>query len=209
LLSRALGPAKGKAVLETLGETGLLSPERLGRADLIEIVDALKEKRLTISAKSLSPVRNLARWLIEHHGQAPDRLFESIRSTAWLRGELAAIKGIACAGADAILLHALCLPAYPVDRATFRVLARHGWVDPSAEYDEVAELVVDSAMSEARGRDRSGAGAHDHVAGRALLELAHGMEQLGRRFCRAAAPRCDGCPLESLLPEGGPRKLDD
>ena len=41
-----------------------------------------------------------------------------------------------------------------------------------------------------------------------LIDLAHGMEQLGRRYCRAAAPRCEGCPLECLLPEGGPREVD-
>ena len=43
--------------------------------------------------------------------------------------ELAGIKGIGPAAADAMVLFALKRPAYPVDRATFRVLVRHGWLD--------------------------------------------------------------------------------
>jgi endonuclease III len=34
------------------------------------------------------------------------------------------------------------------------------------------------------------------------------MKQLGGRFCRTARPRCDGCPLEPFLPEGGAREID-
>ena len=42
------------------------------------------------------------------------------------------VPGIGLAAADAILLFALKRPSYPVDRATYRVLVRHGWLDPSA-----------------------------------------------------------------------------
>ena len=107
------------------------------------------------------------------------------------------------AGADAILLYALKRPSYPVDRATYRVLVRHGWLDPTATYDEARDLLVDSVT------DRADVLNEEEDPAVELAELAHGMEQLGRRFCRAAAPHCDGCPLESLLPEGGPRGAGD
>ena len=48
----------------------------------------------------------------------------------------------------------------------------------------------------------------DGEAVNVLIELSRGMEQLAADICRAAAPRCDACPLDSLLPEGGPREAD-
>jgi endonuclease III related protein len=99
-----------------------------------------------------------------------------------------------------LILYALKRPSYPVDRATFRVLVRHDWLEPTATYEEARDLIVDHALNQANLREGDGANL--------LAELAHGMEQLGRRFCRAARPRCDGCPLEPFLPEGGAREID-
>ena len=96
-------------------------------------------------------------------------------------------------GADAILLAALGRPAYPVDRGTYRILVRHGWLDPSATYDDARELMVHQAGGEPD----------------MLIRLSVGMDALSSRYCRAAAPRCDACPLRSLLPEGGPMGADD
>jgi endonuclease-3 related protein len=137
---------------------------------------------------------------VQHHGARVDSLFDPDRSTDWLRGELAAIRGIGLATADAILLFALKRPSYPVDRATFRVLVRHAWLDPNALYDEARDLLVSQAVESGD--------VPDGLAANRLIEVARGMGQLGRRFCRAAGPRCDQCPLEPVLPEGGPREVD-
>jgi endonuclease III len=51
--------------------------------------------------------------------------------------------------------------------------------------------------------------ALDQLPEQILAELAQGMKLVGRRFCRPAAPQCEGCPLEALLPAGGPRSADD
>ena len=32
-------------------------------------------------------------------------------------------------------------PTYPVDRGTYRILVRHGWIDQTAEYEEASELL--------------------------------------------------------------------
>ncbi|MFI5460957.1 MAG: endonuclease III [Isosphaerales bacterium] len=200
LLDRELGGARWSAALDGLDESGLLTPDRLARADIPEISDALREKGVTAPAQTAALLKHLARWLVDHHGGAVDSLFDPHRSTDWLRGELAAQSGIGVKGADALLLFALKQPSYPVDRATFRVLVRHAWLDRTESYEEARDLLVDHAVDRAEQRDEDPANL--------LKNLALGMEQLGRRFCRAAAPVCDGCPLESLLPEGGPREVD-
>jgi endonuclease III-like uncharacterized protein len=209
LLTRAAGRKKGNAALEALESSRLLSPRALAEADLFEIVDALKERGVSVQASVLAPLRNFARWVIRRGQIRFDMRDNAWRSTESLREELAAIKGIGCADADAILLYALKRPSYAVDRPTFRVLARHGWVDPGATYEEVRDLLVDRALNHTRACGALDADAAALAAAEALLDLAAGMEQIGRRFCTAASPRCEGCPLESLLPEGGPRTFDD
>jgi endonuclease III related protein len=200
LLDRTLAKARARAALDVLDRAGLLSPQRLAEADLIEIRDALLTAGLSTLAKSLAPLKRLAQWVVNHERDGVDSLVDPHQSTDLLRRELAAVSGIGVAGADAMLLFALQRPSYPVDRATFRVLVRHDWLDPTESYEEARDLVVDRAASCAQRSDL--------VAASLLQYLSLCMDQLGRRYCRAAAPRCDGCPLEKLLPEGGPRELD-
>jgi endonuclease III len=201
LLSRTLGESSWRTALDGLREAGLLTPEGLADAEVIELGDAVRRKGRSVAPETIAPLRHFARWLVEHQDGQLDSLFDPDRSTGWLREELAAIKGVGIRGADALLLHAVKRPSYPVDRATFRVLVRHAWLDPTTTYEEARDLLVDHGLETVRDPERAAAGV--------LTELAHGMEQLGRRFCRPAAPRCDGCPLEGLLPEGGPREADE
>ena len=202
LLARTLSESNWRTALEGLREAELLTPERLAEAEVIEIGDAVRQKGRPVSAVTLAPLRHLARWLVEHHDGRVDSLFNPDRSSRWLFGELAAIKGVGIKGADAILLHALKRRSYPVDRATYRILVRHGWLDPSAGYEEARDLLMD------HGRHVQAESLDDRKISE-LADLAHGMEQVGRRFCRATVAHCDGCPLESLLPEGGPRGAAD
>jgi endonuclease III related protein len=194
LLARTMGREAWKAVLDGLSEADLLTPDRLADAELLEISDALRNKKSAPSMKTLAPLKQLARWASERGdvGASP---------VSQLREELAGLKGIASAGADAILLFALGLPSYPVDRASFRIMVRHGWLDPTTTYEEARDALTGAALSAADDRDV------DET--RVLIDLASGLEQVGRTFCRASAPRCDGCPLESFLPEGGARADHD
>jgi endonuclease-3 related protein len=201
LLERKAGQARWKAALDGLGAAGLLVPERLAEVEIVEIRDAVAEQGPILSAKVLAPLQQLARRLVEHHDGRVDSWIDPDRSTESLRGELAAIKSIGMANADALLLYVLKRPSYPVDRATYRVLVRHGWLDPTATYEDARDALVERGAGWADAREDDAAGV--------LADLAQGMEPLGRQFCRAAAPRCQGCPLESLLPEGGPRGDDE
>jgi endonuclease III related protein len=200
ILGRELSAASSAAAVAALDEAGLLTPDGLASADVVEIRQTLLEHGVSAPPFLIAPLKHLAQWIVEHHGGRVDSLLNPDRSTDWLRGELAAIRGVSLTAADAILLFALKRPSYPLDRGTFRVLVRHGWLDPSALYDEARDELVEKATG--RGE------VPDGEAASALIEVALGMEQLGRQYCRAAAPRCEQCPLESLLPEGGPREAD-
>jgi endonuclease-3 related protein len=208
LLDRTLGPQKSAAALKALRESDLLAPDRLASSDLVEMIDLMAQNGLSVSAAALAPLKRLAAWFVDHHESRIAAIFDPHRSTEWLWGELAGLKGIGAAGADAVLLYALKRPAYPVDRATFRVLVRHGWLEPTATYQEARDLVVDCAASDSGIYDeRDLAEANEGLADE-LMDLAHGMEQVGRRYCRPAAAQCDLCPLVSFLPEGGHRQSD-
>ena len=207
VLDRALGGARWRAALDGLGDDDLLDPERLAEAD-----DPGNRRR---------PARERGRG----HGQ-DDRPAQASRSLgrrprrhgrlgrrrrdtgampvplAWLREELAAIKGIGPAAADAIVLFALKRPSYPVDRATLPG-ARPSWLARSD-----GNLRRGPRPRGRAGRSSDDRRAEEQRGGALWRDLSHGMERLGRQFCRAAAPHCGGCPLEHLLPEGGPREVD-
>ena len=204
ILFRTLGSRRSETALAGLREADLFTADRLAAADLPEIVDALRSKRIDASATSLAPLRHLAQWAVDQDeagivaaddaaGGATALSIESLRES------LHNVKGIGPAAADGIVLFALNRPSYPVDRATYRVFVRHGWLDPSASYDEARDLIVDHARSTR---------PDDQVAARFLQDVSRAMDHVGRQFCRAAAPRCQGCPLEPFLPEGGPYEHD-
>jgi endonuclease-3 related protein len=201
LLDRELTGASAALALDALEKAGLLAPDALTRADVHEIRETLLEHGVAASPFLIMPIKQLAQWIVEHHDGRVESLLNPDRSTDWLRGELAGIPGISLAVADAILLFALERPSYPVDRATFRVLARHAWLDPKAPYSDARDALVEQATG--RGD------IADSQAATVLGDVSRGMVPLGRQYCRAAAPRCDQCPLEHLLPDGGPREADE
>jgi len=146
-----------------------------------------------LSARAIAPIRRLARLLVDRHGSSAQSLRKGSTPTEPLREELVGLNGIGPSTADAILLFALRRRAYPVDRATYRVLVRHGWLDPSADYDEARAVV-------------EGQGPDDPTG---LARLSSWMERIGRDYCRVGAPKCEHCPLRPVLPEGGPREPGD
>jgi endonuclease-3 related protein len=193
LLARQVGPASWKPVIDAMGEQGLLDPTRLDDAGMPEIQDTLRGKARPISVRTLGPPKQLARWLVDRYDGRAEAFTDTVRSTDDLREELAGVRGVGMVGADAILLAALKRPTYPVDRGTYRILVRHGWLDAAATYDEARDVMVHHA-----GGDPD-----------LLIGLSAGMEELAGRFCRASAPRCDACPLRPLLPEGGPLGVEE
>lgn len=193
LLLRQISPPTVQNVVSALRDEGLLDPIRLDQADAPEIQDALRGKVKAISARTIAPLKHLARWIVLHHGGRAEGLIGAHRSIDDLTAELASIRGVGQVGADTILLAGLRRPAYPVDRGTYRILVRHGWLDLSATYEDARDEILHRAGHEVDG----------------LLELAAGMDVLSRDYCRASAPRCSVCPLRVALPESGPLGGED
>ena len=138
VLDRAMDARKRAIAIDALREEGLLTPQALAEADPAEIEQALRA--LKIAPKALVPLRRTARWLVElHHGDA-DALVgnESGVSTSQLRDELTGLNGVGATSADALLLFALNRPVYPLDRPTYRIFARDGWIDLDTGYDDAA-----------------------------------------------------------------------
>ena len=109
-----------------------------------------------------------------------DKLFALDAPT--LRKELLSWKGIGPETADSILLYAAKRPVFVVDAYTKRVCSRHGWCDKKASYDSVARLFTDNLPED--------------------VQLYNEYHALIVRLCKEhcnTQPKCEVCPLESLL----------
>ena len=172
--------------------------ERLREADLLDsralyALPAAELERLIRPAGyfrlKARRLRNLLQLLVGRYDGSLEAMFATGVET--LRQELLNVNGIGPETADSILLYAGGLPTFVVDTYTYRVFARHGWIDFDADYHAIKEHFES-------GLDRD-AGLYNEY--HALLV------RLGKLHCRKT-PRCDGCPLADLLPDGGPLEPD-
>ncbi|MEO6810455.1 MAG: endonuclease III [Isosphaeraceae bacterium] len=187
-LGRSLAPVQAGAIRLGLRDAGLSDPDSLASADASALAEIARCSGVPRATKTLRPLQRLARWVVDRGGA--ETLADA--PTEALRDELLGINGIGPASADAILLHALGRPIYPVDRATYRILVRHAWLDPSSEYDEARDVVQRCDP--------------DYSA--ALARLSAWFERVGVSYCRPSVAKCLKCPLRPFLPEDGPRETD-
>jgi endonuclease-3 related protein len=176
------------SLFDRLDESGLADPPALASADAAELTSIVATKAASAPPRWLLPLRRLAEWLATI---PPDQLARTATDT--LREELRLIRGIGPATADALLQAGLSRPAAVVDRASYRVLARHGWLEPTADYDEARDR-VESAVGGDPAR---------------VSQLASGLSRVGAAHCKPARPRCDRCPLLPFLPASGPIEPDE
>lgn len=184
--------AAGGRSASGLQEAGFSDPDALATASLEEVVDALRDFRVEANPKLIRLLQRLAGWYRDHRddlefdpGPGEDR-------PSFPHDELSAVNGVGRATADGVALHVFGQPTYPVDRASYRIMVRHGWIDPTFDYDEASQAVVAAAEGDAP----------------VLAALSDAFEDLGRRYCKASGPRCEPCPLKAVLPEGGPIEVD-
>jgi endonuclease-3 related protein len=188
-LRAAAAGEKAARAIDALESAGLAGPADLADADRAEVLDILKEGGAPSTPAAVATLQKLAGWYRDRFGDADIDEEEATQlSIEALRDELRAIRGIGAATTESILLEGLGRPAYPLDRTTYRILVRHGWIDPTTEFDE-ARAVMEWL------------GEHDAAE---LALWSEWMGQLGRKFCKVAAPRCDSCPLLPFLPGRGP-----
>ncbi|MDG3003766.1 hypothetical protein [Paludisphaera mucosa] len=190
--SGSLASGRGDRLASALDEAGLLDPEALATSPLAEVVDALRDARVEANPKAVRLLQRVADWYRGRRDELEREPAPGDDPPSTYADELAAINGVGRATADAIALHVFGAATYPVDRATYRILVRHGWIDPTVDYDEASHLLIEAAE-----RDPG-----------ALAAASRVLSDVGRRFCKPSGPRCEPCPLKVVLPEGGPIPAD-
>lgn len=104
------------------------------------------------------------------------REWDTKRVVSYLTG----FKGVGPKTGACVLLFGLGRPAFPVDTHVLRVMKRLGMAKPKQQASALQAAV-------------------EEILPRGLeYDLHVNLIRHGRRTCRAAAPRCDGCALKSL-----------
>jgi endonuclease-3 related protein len=168
--------------IENLKEADLLSLEaihELGHEELAELIRPAGYYRLKATR-----LKNLLEFVFERYdGSIEAMAADDIQS---LREGLLSVKGVGPETADSIALYAAGKPTFVVDNYTARVWKRHGWIEYEADYYTLKEHFES-------GLDRDAQ----------LFNEYHALiVRVGKEFC-GKTPKCEACPLASLLPEGG------
>ena len=165
-----------------LREEDLLEPVRLLAVPVEELEELIRPAGYyRLKTKRL---RNLLEFVVEEYGGSLEAMAEV--DTETLRGQLLAINGIGPETADSILLYALEKPVFVVDTYTQRIFSRHGWVSNETDYHQLQEHLVGELPRDVQ-----------------LYNEMHALlVNVGHHFCRKT-PKCEGCPLVDMLPEGG------
>jgi endonuclease III len=182
-------PAKKSHDWSWLDEAPLRTAEETAAQGVSRLVDILEEN--SQSASKARALCGCALWWQHSFGTDDAPADFSRRSLESWQTDLRAMRGVSWELADRILLVVGGQSVYPLDRGSQRIAARHGWVDPAADYDEWQSFFI--------------GGLRDAEVSPQQLALWNVC--VGRDYCRAE-PRCDECPLKSLLPEGGPVALE-
>jgi endonuclease-3 related protein len=123
--------------------------------------------------------------------------------TSVVRGRLLAIHGVGPETADSMLLYAGGHRSFVIDAYTKRIFERHNWIRKAesgkrkaenkkskpGDYDKLKKL-CESALDQKTGAARLDYWQDYHAQ----------LVMVGKHFCRTRAPRCDECPLKTLLP---------
>jgi endonuclease-3 related protein len=169
--------------IANLREAGLMSPRALFDLPPEELAELIRPAGyFQVKTRRL---RNVLRFIIEEYDGSLDALFAADQPT--LREQLLSIHGVGPETADAILLYAGEKATFVVDTYTHRLLARHGWIGYDASYEEIKDYFEGGLPADA-----------------AQFNEYHALiVRVGKDYCRRGAPKCEECPLKSLLPAGG------
>jgi len=188
--------------LAHLRAAGVLEPKKLF---------ALPEKKL---AEMIRPagyynvkarrLRSFLRVLTEDFGGDLKRLFAGESSV--VRARLLAIHGIGPETADSMLLYAGGHHSFVIDAYTKRIFHRHRWMAKAPGKGKKAKTTGaeggDFSYEELKSLCELGLNQKTGVARLDYWQDYHAqLVMVGKYFCRTRAPRCEPCPLKSLLPK--------
>jgi endonuclease III related protein len=167
-----------------LRQSDLLDPHALFYVPVEELEELLRPAGY-YRVKALR-LRSLLQFLIDRYNGSLDAMFRTDLET--LRKELLGVNGVGPETADSILLYAGGMPAFVIDAYTHRIFARHGWIGFDADYHQIQDYIQSSLPEDAPMYNEY----------HALLVYT------GKHYCLKKNPKCRECPLNDLLPEGGP-----
>ena len=157
-------------------------------------------------------LKNFVAFLDARYGGSLEQMFAA--PTEQLRAELLRQNGIGPETADSILLYAGNHEIFVVDAYSRRILERHLAVAGGAKYDEIRNLIertlqreqpMESCPSSRQVRPQVHEASAMSMAQRSALAQAynemHGLlVQVGKHHCLKQQPKCEVCPLGSVLP---------
>lgn len=163
--------------IDNLKSANALDPDSIDKMTNVELAELIRSSGYyNQKAKKL---KAFAHFVIENGG------LKSLNEipTENLRQMLLSIKGIGPETADDMLLYAFDRPIFVVDAYTYRIFARHGLLEDSASYDEIAELFMANLEPDVK-----------------LFGEYHALiVDIGKNFCKKRKPLCKDCPLLSDL----------
>jgi endonuclease III related protein len=174
--------------ITNLRDADLLDPQALHDVPVEELEDLIRPAGyFRVKARRL---RALLELLVERYGGSIDAMFAV--ELPELRRQLLEVNGVGPETADSILLYAGELPSFVVDAYTYRIFSRHGWIGFDADYHQIQDYVQGELPQEV-----------------AVYNEFHALlVRLGKDFCKKSNPKCPECPLQALLPKGGPLEPD-
>lgn len=174
-----------------LDATPLSSPAEVALGGAEEL-DALVESHGYAAERGAS-LRALAGWIENRSRQAAEDGGDAWEGSPHsLRRQLSYLPGLSRMVIDRILLFVGSLPVYPLDRPSLRMAFRHGWLTEADDPQEAESFFV--------------RGLEDAQVDLAQFSLWTG--RLGKDFC-GPRPKCENCPLRSMLPASGPYAADE
>ena len=189
-VERAMANLKAARVLE---------PERLFALPESKLAQLIRPAGyFNVKARRL---RSFLCVLVEEFGGDLRRMF--VGKTSVVRKRLLAIHGVGPETADSMLLYVGGHHSFVIDAYTKRIFQRHRWSRRTGEerrkteagnsrasdYDELKSL-CEAALNQKAGAARLDYWQDYHAQ----------LVMVGKHFCRKRAPRCEQCPLKSLLP---------
>ncbi len=157
-------------------------------------------------------LKSFVAFLDARYGGSLEQMFAT--PTEQLRAELLSQNGIGPETADSILLYGGNHEIFVIDAYTRRILGRHLAVSDGAKYDEIRNLVA-RALQRERPAESYRPGRHERpqvheasamsTAQRSPLAQVynemHGLlVQVGKHYCLKQQPKCETCPLGSVVP---------
>ena len=180
ILTQSTSWSNVELAIANLREARMLTPSAMASArtsrlaGLVRPSGYFRQKAVKLKA--------FVRYLRQEYGGSLKRMFRT--PTADLRKQLLGVHGIGPETADSILLYSGNHPVFVVDAYTHRILARHGMTDGKPDYERTRGLFEASLPRDAQ-----------------LFNEFHALiVNTGKNWCRKRDPRCEECPLASLLP---------